>query len=63
MTTADEPKQTIAALQERLVELDRERDSVLVDTSSCPQIECLPDRVPVMRGSRKGAPAGNVAEI
>ena len=31
MTTADEPTQRIALLQERLVELDRERDSVLAD--------------------------------
>jgi hypothetical protein len=37
MTTADEPTQRIAALQKRLVELDRERESILADIAKLEQ--------------------------
>jgi cell division protein FtsB len=38
MTTADESTQKIAALQKRLVELDRERDSVFADIAKLERV-------------------------
>jgi hypothetical protein len=38
MTTAEEPTHRIAALQKRLVELDRERENILADIAKLEQL-------------------------
>jgi superfamily II DNA or RNA helicase len=55
MTTADEPTQRIAALQERLVELDRERDSVLADIAKLERVREA-TRSPATTTSAQGTP-------
>jgi hypothetical protein len=53
MTAADETTQRIAALQKRLVELDRERDNVLVDIAKLERLrEAMPSPA-TMRPAQK----------
>jgi hypothetical protein len=59
MTSADEPTQRIAALQKRLVELDRERDSILADIAKLEQRDRTPS--PATITSAQSAPTATLS--
>jgi hypothetical protein len=58
MTIGDEWTERIAALQKRLVELDRERDSILADIA---KLEKLPDATPLRATETSAQSAPTIA--